>query len=82
MKLALYLPNFRDEVTIKELVELIARLCDFRGEIKWDDTKPDGQPRRCLDTSRANELLKWNAKMSFEDGLRATIDWWRSQQAR
>ena len=67
------------EIRIKELVELIARLCDFRGEIKWDHSKPDGQPRRCLDTSRANRLLNWNAKMSFEDGLRATIDWWRSQ---
>ena len=67
-----------NEITIKNLVELIARLVGFAGEIQWDATKPDGQPRRQLDTSLANELLAWQAKVSFEDGLRKTIDWWRA----
>jgi GDP-L-fucose synthase len=68
------------EISIAELVKLIARLCDFNGEIVWDPTKPDGQPRRCLDTSRANELLGWQAKMPLEEGLRRTIAWWRAQK--
>ncbi|MFG0247436.1 MAG: GDP-L-fucose synthase family protein [Phycisphaeraceae bacterium JB051] len=66
-----------NEITIKNLVELIARLVGFQGEIQWDATKPDGQPRRQLDTSLANELLGWQAQVSFEDGLRKTIQWWR-----
>jgi GDP-L-fucose synthase len=65
------------EITIRRLVELIAGLCGFAGRIEWDATKPDGQPRRCLDTSRAKQLLGWSAETSFEDGLRKTIDWWR-----
>lgn len=66
-----------NEITIKNLVELIARLCDFRGRIEWDATKPDGQPRRCLDTTRAAQRLGWHAKTGFEEGLKHTIDWWR-----
>lgn len=69
------------EITIKDLVQLIARLCDFRGEIRWDPSKPDGQPRRCLDTSKAKRLLNWQATVGFEEGLRNTISWWRSQIA-
>lgn len=65
------------EITIKDLVELIARLCDFKGEIRWDPTKPDGQPRRCLDTQLAAKKLGWQAKVGFEEGLRETIAWWR-----
>ncbi len=68
------------EITIKDLVELIARLTGFRGEIRWDPTKPDGQPRRCLDTSRARELLGWEAGTGFEEGLRETIEWYRDHQ--
>lgn len=67
------------EITIKELVELIARKTGFEGEIRWDATKPDGQPRRCLDTARAKELLGWEARMSFEEGLTRTIEWWRAE---
>ena len=63
-----------NEITIKNLVELIARLCGFAGKIEWDTTKPDGQPRRCLDVSRAKQLLGWEAKVDFEQGLRKTID--------
>ncbi len=65
------------EITIKALVELIARLCGYEGRIDWDASKPDGQPRRCLDTQRARDLLGWEAKTGFEEGLRRTIDWWR-----
>jgi GDP-L-fucose synthase len=70
------------EIQINDLVEMIADLCEFRGKIKWDDTKPDGQPRRCLDTSRAKQLLNWSSKISLEEGLRTTIAWWREQQER
>lgn len=64
------------EVTIRELVDLIARLTAFEGEIIWDDSKPDGQPRRCLDTSRAKEEFGFRAKTSLEDGLKKTIKWY------
>ncbi len=67
------------EITIRNLVELIAHLCDFRGRIEWDATKPDGQPRRCLDTSRARQRLDWQAQVGFEEGLRRTIAWYRQQ---
>jgi len=62
------------EITIRELVELIARLTGFEGEIRWDTSKPDGQPRRALDTSRARQRFGFVAGTSFEDGLRRTID--------
>ena len=64
------------EITIKALAELICELCGFRGELRWDPTKPDGQPRRCLDTSRARERFGWSATTPFRDGLRETIDWY------
>ena len=64
------------EISIKNLVELICRLMDFKGEIRWDTTKPDGQPRRCLDTSRAEKEFGFKAKTSFEEGLKKTIDWY------
>ena len=67
------------EITIKDLVELIAKLTGFRGEIRWDASKPDGQPRRCLDTCRAKKLLGWQAQVGFEEGLKRTIDWWRKE---
>ncbi len=65
------------EITIRELTELIARLTGFSGEIRWDPSKPDGQPRRALDTSRARERFGFSAGTPFEDGLRATIEWYR-----
>ncbi len=75
------------EITIKDLVNLIARLTGFAQtdeelatKIRWDPTKPDGQPRRCLDTSRAKELLDWQAQVGFEEGLTRTIDWYREHQ--
>lgn len=64
------------EITIRETVETIAELTGFTGELVWDSTKPDGQPRRRIDPSRAEQLLGWRAQMSFRDGLRNTIDWY------
>ncbi|CAN5699613.1 GDP-L-fucose synthase [soil metagenome] len=64
------------EVTIKETVETIAALVGFAGELRWDHSKPDGQPRRGVDARRAAELLGWKASTPFADGLRATIDWY------
>lgn len=68
------------EITIKDLVELIVRLTGFKGELRWDRTKPDGQPRRCLSTDRAAELLGWRAKVGFEEGLRRTIAWFEAHR--
>jgi len=68
------------EISIKDLAELIARLCGFEGKIAWDSSKPDGQPRRCLEVSRAKELLGFEARMDFETGLGRTIEWYRSQR--
>lgn len=65
------------EITIRELTETIARLTGFTGEIRWDTSKPDGQPRRCLDTSRAREWFGFEAQTDFEEGLRSTIEWYR-----
>lgn len=64
------------EIQIKDLVPLIAKLTGFTGRITWDATKPDGQPRRMLDTSRAQQLFGFKAATGFEDGLRQTIDWY------
>jgi len=66
------------EITIRELVEKIAKLTGFNGEIRWDSSKPDGQPRRCLDTSRAKKLFGFKAKTSFDKGLKKTIEWYRA----
>jgi GDP-L-fucose synthase len=68
------------EITIHDLVEQIGRVMGFRGEVRWDATKPDGQPRRSLDTSRAERLFGFRATTSFEDGLQRTIDWYRSSR--
>lgn len=70
------------EISIRDLASRTADLCGFHGRIRWDPRQPDGQPRRCLDTSRARELLGWQAATRLEDGLRATIAWWRARQAR
>lgn len=68
------------EISIRDLVELIARLSGFKGEIVWDASKPDGQPRRSLEVSKAKERLGFVARMDFEAGLRRTIDWYRSHR--
>ena len=69
------------EIKIKDLVPLIARLTGFQGDIVWDATKPDGQPRRMLDTSRAEKLFGFKAKVGFEEGLRETIAWYEKSRA-
>ena len=66
------------EISIKELVELIAKLTGFKGEIVWDTSKLDGQPRRMLDTSRGEKEFGFRAKTSLEEGLRKTIEWYIS----
>ena len=70
------------EITIRQLVEVIAGLTRFTGEIHWDPSKPDGQPRRALDTSRARERFGFVAATGFEEGLRRTIDWYEQSMAR
>lgn len=69
------------EISIRDLVELIARVTGFAGEISWDESKPDGQPRRMLDTQRAEREIGFHASTSFEDGLRATVEWFREHVA-
>ena len=68
------------EITIKDLVEKIAKLTGFSGEIRWDPTKPDGQPRRCLDTTRAKEYFGFQAHTNFDTGLKVTIDWYKQNR--
>jgi len=70
------------EISIKELVEQIAAITGFQGHIIWDTSKPNGQPRRCLDTSRAREFFGFTAKTGFRDGLKKTIDWYLSVKER
>jgi GDP-L-fucose synthase len=70
------------EISIKALAELIARLTGFAGRIVWDTSKPNGQPRRALDVSRAAEWFGFRAATPFEEGLRRTIAWYRAQQDR
>ncbi len=65
------------EISIKVLIETICELMDFQGEIVWETDKPNGQPRRCLDTQKAEEFFGFRAKTSLRDGLKATIDWYR-----
>jgi len=64
------------EISIKKLVELIVRITQFKGDILWDTSKPDGQPRRCLDVTRARQEFGFEAKTSFEAGLKRTIAWY------
>ena len=71
-------PGF--EISIKDLVALIAELTDFKGKITWDPTKPDGQPRRMLDTTRAFQEFGFKAKTGFREGLKKTIDWYRADR--
>lgn len=68
------------EITIRDLVALIAKLTGFTGEIRWDPSKPDGQPRRCLDVTRAARLLNWHSRITFEEGLRRTISWYKANR--
>jgi GDP-L-fucose synthase len=66
------------EISIKDLANLIAKLTNFSGEIIWDKSKPDGQPRRKLDTAKAEEEFGFKSKVNFEEGLRKTIEWYKN----
>ena len=70
------------EISIKELAEMIGRLMGFKGRLTFDPTKPDGQPRRCLDVSRAEKEFSFKAATPFEEGLRKTIEWYLESQAK
>ena len=70
-----------EEISIKELVNLIARISGFEGKIRWDSTRPDGQPRRCLDTQRAGKF-GFTAEIPFEDGLTRTVQWYKDNRDR
>jgi GDP-L-fucose synthase len=70
------------EISIKDLSELIVRLTGFEGHLIWDTSKPNGQPRRGLDVSRADRYFGWKAQVSFEDGLRRTIEWYRQNNQK
>lgn len=70
------------EISIRDLLEMIADLTGFQGEIKWDTSKPNGQPRRKLDVSKAYELFGFKSKTTFEQGLRTTVEWYRENQLR
>ncbi len=69
------------EIKIKELITLIAKITGFKGAIEYDGTKPDGQPRRCLDTQRAFDEFGFRAKVEFEEGLKRTIEWYTENSA-
>jgi GDP-L-fucose synthase len=70
------------EITIKDLVDKIVKLTGFKGQIRWDTSSPDGQPRRRLDVSRAKQLFGFEAQMSFDEGLKRTIDWFLENRSR
>lgn len=70
------------EIRIKDLIELIAKLTGFKGKIVWDNSKADGQPRRMLDTSKAQEEFDFKAKTNFEEGLKKTIEWYKEKYVR
>jgi GDP-L-fucose synthase len=67
------------EISIRDLAIRIAELTGFKGQIRWDETKPNGQPRRCLDVSRAERAMGFRSRTSFDDGLRKTIEWYLSR---
>ena len=70
------------EIPIRDLVDRIAKACTFDGRVEWDASKPDGQPRRGLDISRARSLLGWEPRQEFDAGLVATVAWWREHGGR
>lgn len=75
---AINLPG-SEEITIENLASIIASLVGFQGALFWDPQKPDGQPRRAIDGSRAKDILAWTPSVGLEEGLRKTVDWWLAQ---
>ena len=70
------------EISIRDLAELVAELTGFRGRLVFDRTKPDGQPRRSLDVTRARDLFGFSATTDFRTGLRRTVEWYRAERAK
>ena len=70
------------EITIRELAEMVCDVCGFDGEIAWNRNKPDGQPRRCLDTNRARECFGFEARTDLRDGILNTVHWYRQQRTK
>jgi GDP-L-fucose synthase len=70
------------EISIKDLTEIVIRLTGFEGELIWDTEKPNGQPRRGLDVSRAKEYFSWQAQVPFEEGMRRTIEWFQENREK
>ena len=68
------------EISIKDLVEMIADLTGYKGSLIWDASKPNGQPRRALDVNRARNYFGFQAKMDFREGLKKTVEWYRANQ--
>jgi GDP-L-fucose synthase len=68
------------EITIKDLTHLVADVTGFKGEVVWDPTKPDGQPRRCLDVTRAKKAFGWSAGTSLEEGMKKTVQWFEAHR--
>jgi len=64
------------EIKISDLIHLLCDLMGYKGKIEWDTSKPDGQPRRCLDISRSKRLLGYEPQINLEDGLKKTLEWW------
>ena len=70
------------EISIKDLVEMVARMTGFEGKIVWQTDKPNGQPRRALDVTRAKEYFGWSAQVPFEEGMRRTIEWFKENREK
>jgi len=70
------------EISIKNLTEMIVKLTGFEGKLVWQTDKPNGQPRRGLDVSRAKELFGWGAQVPFEEGMKRTIDWFKENRSK
>jgi len=68
------------EISIKNLIEMVVRLTDFKGDIVWQTDKPNGQPRRALDVNRAKEYFGWSAQVPFEEGMKRTIEWFKENK--
>jgi GDP-L-fucose synthase len=68
------------EISIKDLAEMVCRMTGFQGKLVWDTTKPNGQPRRGLDVSRAKATFGWSAQVPFEEGMRRTIEWFKQNR--
>ena len=73
--------NQESPIVMSAPISVIARLTGYEGRVVWDTSKPDGQPRRKLDTTKAKKLFDFEAEIDLEEGLRKTIDWWESHSA-